>query len=46
MTGGALLPFTQDFDGGNFPPSGWTLTGGDGQGQDEQLGLVHDYLPG
>ncbi len=33
VTGGASLPFAQDFNGGSFPPSGWTITGGEGQGQ-------------
>lgn len=33
VTGGAALPFSQDFNGGSFPPGGWTLTGGEGQGQ-------------
>ena len=32
VTGGALLPFTQDFNGGSFPPNGWTVSGGQGQG--------------
>ena len=32
VTGGAALPFVQDFNGGSFPPNGWSLTGGQGQG--------------
>lgn len=32
VTGGAVLPFQQDFNGGSFPPTGWTVTGGQGQG--------------
>ena len=32
VTGGAALPFSQDFNGGSFPPNGWSLTGGQGQG--------------
>ncbi len=32
VTGGAALPFAQDFNSGPFPPTGWTAYGGGGQG--------------
>ncbi len=42
MTGGAALPFHQDFNGGNFPPTAWTATGGGGQA----LGWSADAVAG
>ncbi|HEX2616550.1 MAG TPA: PKD domain-containing protein [Flavobacteriales bacterium] len=34
ITGGAALPFTQNFNGGVFPPTGWTIAGEGPQGGD------------
>ncbi len=44
-TGGTALPFTQNFNGGMFPPTGWTSYGGEG-GTQGSLAWTADAVGG